>query len=86
MKSEKVREKVKRAVEIDPSIICPKAKVTETLGSDRHYLNDVLGLTKSDLIRLERLGLAVKARYVVQDTGQHRIRWILFEEALYATY
>lgn len=58
-----LRDKLIRAYEADPEIVCSKEDVDKTLGSDPHYLNDVFGITKSDLIRLERLGLALKARY-----------------------
>lgn len=93
-------EKLKKAVEKDPDIICDRTSVEETLGSDANYLHDVLGLTKSDLIRLERLGFALKARYATQSkrkiaiknsegnielkdvTGPHRVRWLIFKEAL----
>jgi len=74
------KDKVKAAALKDPEIICAKDKAGETLGSDAKYLEEILGIGKSDLIRLERLGLAVKARY---ETKQgHRIRWLIFSEAL----
>lgn len=75
-------KKLKRMFEVDPSIFCDKNKIEETLGSNPAYLEDVFGLTKSDLIRLEREGLAFKARYRVEKTGEHRVRWILFTEAV----
>lgn len=63
----KAYDKVIAAAEKDPSIICERGKETETFGSNPDYLLDVHGITKSDLIRLERLGLAKKARYVTRN-------------------
>ncbi len=77
-----LKARLRDAYERDPEILCPKDKIEETLGSDPHYLNDILGLDKSDLIRLERLGFAMKARYVVKGSGEHRVRWLIFQEAL----
>lgn len=86
MKSEATRLKLKKAAEKDPQILCPRDKVEETLGSDPKYLENELGLTKSDMIRLERLGLAIRARYATSNkrkpdvTGPHRVRWVIFLE------
>jgi hypothetical protein len=77
-----VKAKLQKASIQDPSIICEKDKVSETLGSNPDYLKDVFNITKSDLIRLEREGLAMKARYEVEKTREHRIRWLIFKEAL----
>lgn len=63
----KALEKVKAAAEKDPAILCERGKEFETFGSNPQYLLDVFGITKSDLIRLERLGLAAKARYVIRN-------------------
>ncbi len=88
MRSEQTLSKLKKAVEKDLEIVCAKADVATTLGSDANYLLDVLGITKSDLVRLERLGFAVRALY---DTGNRRnkgvvgplrVRWVIFKEAL----
>ncbi len=73
--------KLRIAVSRDPEIVVPRSKAADTLGSDAHYLNDILHLSKSDLIRLSRLGFAFKARYVT-GSGVHRTRWVIFEEAL----
>lgn len=73
--------KLHKVFGLDPKVFCKKEEVVEVLGSNPDYLLE-LGLTKSDLIRLERLGLAVKARYVVEKTKMHRVRWLLFTEAL----
>ena len=62
MKAE-LSKKLQSAYEKDSDIFCEKSEAGETLGSNPNYLLDVFGITKSDLIRLERLGYAVKARY-----------------------
>ena len=58
--------KVKAAVEKDPEVVCGKEDIETTLGNDANYLKDIHGLTKNDLIRLERAGLALKARYATK--------------------
>ncbi len=89
--SEQIKKKIRIAAEKDPDILCSKEELGETLGNNPDYLEDVLGITKSDLIRLERLGLAMKARYSTENktlrgklgvTGPHRTRWIIFKEAV----
>ena len=60
-----VFEKLKNA-EWDKSLYCPRDKVTETFGHNPAYLLDTHGLTKGNLIRLERLGLAMRAMYEVR--------------------
>ena len=52
--------------EINPNLCVPREKIGETLGFNPEELFDMYGITKSDLIRLERLGLAIKARYEVR--------------------
>lgn len=66
-KNTKAWDKVLAAVAKDPSILCERGKEGETFGHNPAYLADVFGITKSDLIRLERAGLAVKARYVTRN-------------------
>lgn len=79
------------AYEKDPTILTDRGKVNETLGSDPRWLLE-LGLSKNDLIRLERLGLAYKAHYETETnrkkkrmvgqytvSGPIRARWILFK-------
>lgn len=90
MGHEDLKERVKFAAERDPEILIAPSALESTLGSDQDYLNDVLGITKQDLKRLERLGLAIKARYSTENqnpsgkrfgvTGPHRTRWILLTE------
>lgn len=52
----------------DPKLCVDRDKVDETFGYNPQELLDRYGITKSDLIRLERLGLAMKARYVTRNT------------------
>lgn len=63
----KALDKVKSASEYDPNFFAIRGKEEETFGHNPEYLLDVHGITKSDLIRLERLGLATKARYVTRN-------------------
>jgi hypothetical protein len=87
MSYEKTILKLKDAAYLDSALLTPKAKAGETFGHNPAYL-ETLGLTKSDLIRLSRLGFALKARYATKNkkrphlTGPHRTRWILFSEVL----
>lgn len=55
--------RIQLAYEKDPEILCDKSQVDNNLGHNPDYLLDIHGITKADLIRLERLGLAMKARY-----------------------
>ena len=76
--SKAVLAKFRVALEKDPEIAVDRTKAEETLGSDPRWLLE-LGLTKGNLIQLERIGLALKARYSTKQG--HRVRWILFKEA-----
>ncbi len=76
-----LKEKLNKAYEKDLSVACEASAVGETLGNNPTYLEEVHGITKSDLIRLERKALALKARYVT-PCGEHRVRWIIFKGAL----
>lgn len=99
----KLKQKLSLAFNKDPEILVGRDELETTLGSDAKYLSEQLGITKNDLIRLERLGFAIKARYSTENkrkrkfkeydssgkvtketfvTGPHRIRWIIFKEAL----
>ena len=60
-------EKVRQAAALDPSILCERGKERETFGSNPDYLLDMHDITKQDLIRLERMGFAMKARYVTSN-------------------
>lgn len=91
-----LRMKIKLAAERDAELLTSKSDVETTLGHDAKYLLEQLDLSKNDLIRLERLGLAMKGRYATEGkrtillkdgskvgiTGPHRIRWIIFKEAI----
>ncbi len=61
--NQRIIQKVITAYEKDRDLLCDRSDLENTLGNDEKYLFEVLGLTKSDLIRLEREGLAMKARY-----------------------
>lgn len=67
----KAYEKVLAAAEKDETIFTERGKETDTFGHNPLMLLEVHGITKSDLIRLERRGLAMKARYVTRNkTGK----------------
>lgn len=67
----KITETLKLLAQQDPSLCVDRDRVDETFGHNPAYLLDTYGITKSDLIRLERLGLAMKARYVTKNkTGK----------------
>lgn len=60
--------------------MCSKEEIENTFGNNPAYLLDVFGITASDLLRLEKAGYAVKARY---ETKQgHRIRWVIFANTI----
>lgn len=96
--NQKLFQKLKEGFEKDPELLIDRSNLEKTLGNDLNYLKDILGFTKSDLIRLSRLNLAIKARYATENkrkrntimpdgtkvpiTGPHRVRWIIFKEAL----
>lgn len=63
----KALEKVKLAADKDEKLYSERGKEDESFGHNPKYLLDVHGITKSDLIRLERKGLATKARYVTRN-------------------
>lgn len=68
--SSELKDLLRLAALQDPSILVPRDQVDKSLGQDPRYLND-LGLEKRHLIRLERLGLALKARYqTTNKTGK----------------
>jgi hypothetical protein len=82
--------KLCNAVTSDPAIFTTKDKINEALGNNPEYLYSIFEFTKNDLIRLEKLGFAVKCRYVTENNnpkrrfkdtcGPHRVRWVLFKE------
>jgi hypothetical protein len=105
-------EKLKIAAEADSTVVVNRKDAETTFGNNPDYLLDIHGITKSDLIRWERQGLAFKARYetrhpkqdlldklnekraelekssgsplppIVGKTGVHRVRWVIYKEAL----
>lgn len=64
----KIIETIRLLSKQDPKLCVSKDSVEETFGHNPDYLLDTYGITKSDLIRLERLGLAMKARYVTRNS------------------
>lgn len=85
-----LKQRLRDAIQADQTFLCERSRLEETFGHDAHYLEEILCITKSDLIRLERLGLAVKCRYQTQNTnlkkrfadttGPHRVRWVIFKD------
>lgn len=71
----KLFEKVKAAIEADPKVIIPKDKLSETTGYPLSYW-DILGLSKTDMKKLERKGLAIRG-YVYSDKGGYETRFVL---------
>lgn len=63
----KIIETLQLLAKQDPKLCVDRDMVDETFGHHPAYLLDTYGITKSDLIRLERLGLAMKARYVTRN-------------------
>ena len=78
--TKQLRSKLEAGQQQDNNLLVPKDQAGNTLGHNPDYLDTELGITKSDLIRLERGGMALKARY--DANGTHRTRWIIFKEAL----
>lgn len=58
-------EKVRIASEKDAELLCSRDQLESVLGHNPDYLLEVHGITKNELIRLERKGLAFKAKYEV---------------------
>lgn len=87
---EELLARLKKALEKDPFIICKPEQFDKHPGRPLEYLEG-LGLLKSDLKRLERLKMAIRARYWDTPTmeyrrnpgskycGGHRLRWILLD-------
>lgn len=80
----KAYEKVLAAAGKDETIFTERGKETDTFGHNPQFLLDVHGITKSDLIRLERLGLATKARYVTRNkSGRWQFKDAEGEKVMY---
>ncbi len=73
----KLNEKVKAACEKDPRIVTDLENIKDHPGRTEAQLNN-LGLTSSDLKRLERAGLAFRG-YQPTRKGQE-LRWVLLGE------
>lgn len=77
-------EKVKAAAEKDATIYTERGKESDTFGHNPLMLLEVHGITKSDLIRLERKGLAKKARYVTRNkSGRWQFKDAEGEKTMY---
>lgn len=70
-----LKNKLIKAYSADVEVLTPLDKISTTFGHNPDYLLDIHGITKSDLIRLERLGYAIKARY---ETAHPKAK--MFEE------
>lgn len=75
-------EKVKQAVQADPSIVTPLSKIGEAHGNTLARLEQ-LGLTKQDLKRLEVWKLALRGYTMNYDEKRkkhgpgHNVRWLI---------
>lgn len=65
-----LKEKLQKAFESEKELVVDRTKLESTLGHNPAYLLEIHGITKSDLIRLERKGLAIKARYETRHPKQ----------------
>ena len=65
---------VLNALGMDPSIVCKVDKIAEAPGYDEGHFK-MLGLTRSDLKRLERAGLALRGYR--RDGDGFKVRWII---------
>lgn len=64
---QKLKDKLMAASTQDSKLYTERGKEEETFGHNPEYLEDTFGITKVDLIRLERAGMALKARYVTRN-------------------
>lgn len=87
----KLKERIEKALQANPNIVVSPKDIENTLGFELEYLES-LGITKSDLKRLERHGLAVrgytnngrglffnkeKNKWYKEFRSGHRVRWFL---------
>ena len=72
-----LEEKLSSALLLDPDIIIDRSEYQEYTGSTERYLVS-LGLTRSDLKKLERVGRAVRG-YLPTAQG-HNVRWLIFNK------
>ena len=73
-------DKYRKALEINPAIAVTKENVRTHIGCSKEELSN-LGLEKKDLLRLSRLGLAVKGYAQHEKTKSYHVRWIILKEA-----
>lgn len=78
--NKRIIQKITKAFEQDPDLLVTREQLQTTLGHNPAYLEEILGITKSDLLRLSRRGLALKAVY--PTVAGVRVRWFLFKEIL----
>lgn len=68
----KMNDRLTIACDSDPTIVTPRSRLSEVEGhTEDHML--YLGLTKGDLLRMERAGLAIRG----YTPGTRHKRWIL---------
>lgn len=70
-------EKVRAAVEADPSIVVSKADIDTAEGVSEEYMQS-LGLHKALLKKLQRGGVALRG-YKPTEEG-YRVRWMLLRD------
>ena len=80
--SKSLLERVQDACEKDNTIVCARDKVSEVSGFAESYF-EYLGLSRTDLKKLESTGLALRgyARGTTRGGG-HSVRWILITDAV----
>jgi hypothetical protein len=71
-----LQERVEAACKADPGIVASIDTIQKHPGRPEEYFQDVLGLSRKDLKKLEKQGLAVRG-YAPIKTGI-RVMWILF--------
>jgi hypothetical protein len=71
-----LKVRLARAIHNDNSILSNPTKLTEAIGYSLEYLES-LGLEKRDLIRLERIGKAIRGR--LPTKAGHVLRWVILD-------
>lgn len=91
MVSNRIKDKIRLAYMQDKTVCTKRGELSTTFGKNPLELLELYDITKADLIRLERRGFAMKARYATENktvrgrngvTGPHRIRWVIFDDLL----
>lgn len=75
-------DKIRTSAEGIKDFLVDPDKIQDSFGHSPQELENFFGITKSDLLRLERNKLALKASFRVDKTGEHRTRWVLFKGVL----